>query len=126
MRRSLLVLLLTLNAGAASGQSLTGNDMLMIHQQEKGGRADILLGYIRAILESERFYRVTLEAAEERHPTSRALAITAHVRFCAPFSVSATQAYDVAMKHLNDNPAWRHKMGLLQVRDAFEAAWPCP
>ena len=125
MRRIALALLLA-TVGSAYAQNSDGNALLLFHTSAGGARSDLLIGYVRGAIESERFYGYLLTATDERNPGARTVALTKHARFCVPTGANYNQGYDIVVKYLTDNPKDRHKIAFVLVRNALQDAWPCP
>jgi hypothetical protein len=98
-------------AGAAETGSafLNGNDLYGYCTASDNFKRGICLGYVEGMADSIGVMQ----------------SISAAAVVCFPHDVLASQARDVVIKYLQENPAHRHETGATLVMEALHDAWPC-
>ena len=87
---------------------VNGNDLYAYCTASDNSKRGICLGYVEGMADSIGLMQTASAAAV----------------FCIP-PVLASQARDVVVKYLQDNPAHRHEAGATLVMEALHDAWPC-
>jgi hypothetical protein len=108
----------TCTAGA-----FTGNELWDTHQRSAPNRNTNLLFYVQAIMDSQVEYGALYEKVPIR--VARNGAVTPPPA-CAPDGATYGQAYDIAIKYVEESPSVRHLDAHVLVLVALRRAWPCP
>jgi hypothetical protein len=87
---------------------VNGNDLYAYCTASDNSKRGICLSYVEGMAESIGLMQTASAAAV----------------FCIP-PVLASQARDMVVKYLQDNPAHRHEAGATLVMEALHDAWPC-
>jgi hypothetical protein len=108
-----VVLVFALTCGIAEAVEtdpgfVNGNDLYAYCTASDNSKRGICLGYVEGMADSIGLMQTASAAAV----------------FCIP-PVLASQARDVVVKYLQDNPAHRHEAGATLVMEALHDAWPC-
>jgi hypothetical protein len=113
--KSVVFLLGLVMAFPASAQTLTGNELLARCKGQLNHERAWCLGYVHGF-QSGLFMA---DALGFRGPNGNGV-------YCVPMNVTVTQATDVIVKSLEENPATRHDGAALLAFNALVRAFPCP
>lgn len=102
MKKTLILVSLSIAFGASRAEFYTGNELLQRMNSESPIERNAAIGYVMGVADTLMF-----------------------INHCPPPEVTAGQMRDMVRNYLTNVPAERHLSGDVLVNRVLKAAWPC-
>lgn len=114
MKRVLLLIggALLFACSLAQATPLTGNDLLQLAKADRRAAFNYIIGFMDAV-------SIVKELPGIQSPKPL-------IGICVPSNATYSQAFDIVLKAIQDDPANRHIDAMALAYVALDKAWPCP